>query len=149
MAGKRPVSIVEMDFGFRHGIDVEAFTAAIEPPEDVAVQASRHSHVERLPLWQRHLLAWGWSGGANTSTVMDQPYALGGYGDWTWLEDDERLMPLLAPYVEPNSRIVFTLATLPLHGNPQYDFEDGPFEAWEFSDGKVTRRSVDKQVEYL
>lgn len=151
MSDKTPVTVVDIDFGFKANFDLDAFTIAVTPPEDVEAQVSKRS-LGNQPPWEQHLLSWGWWVGLSPvkGKAPARPYAIGPYGDWTWLEDDERLMPLLAPFAEPASRIVFTVAhpRLGIPGNPSFDFEAGPFDVWEFDGTRVTRRPVEKIVEY-
>lgn len=60
------------------------------------------------------------------------------YGDWTWVEDDEKLFGALPPWIATGSYVVFESAEMKtawygVEGTDQY-------EAWEFVEGKIEHK---------
>lgn len=97
------------------------------------VELMSHKHAT-TPEEQRDLKwlleGWGWS--------LDGDRLGGLWGDWSEPTDDERLFTALAPHVAVGSQVIVG----------EYRSEHGPFFAWVFRDGTVTRRPVERRVEF-
>lgn len=142
---KTYVQWYELDISFKRNLDVDALFAAVNPPDDVLGQESI-MHAREPDTLKRRLLSWGWASDDRFHRGQtDRPTILGVYGDYTYIEDDERLMPLLAPFIQPGSRVVFEVSRTP----GRSDFWENRFEAWAFDGRSVKRHPVERRVEYV
>lgn len=113
--------------------DLEEVFRAVRQAIGDPVGLMSHKH-STTPEDQRDLKwlleGWGWSLNG---------HRLGGlWGDWSVPSDDERLFTALAPHVDVIGHIVMG----------EYRSERGPYFAWVFKDGTVTRRPVERRVEF-
>lgn len=90
------------------------------------------------------MVRWGWCPIVGATSIR-----WGGiYGDWTWVEDDERLFAALAPSIIDGSYVVFRGATLKKPPDWYGIREEDHYEVWEFRDGEVSRKPAEQTVAY-
>lgn len=134
---------VETDVTFKAHFTREAFEAAVlsagEPSEPGPSINLGRNDLEAL------MVRWGWCPAVRATSIWWD----GIYGDWTWVEDDERLFAALAPLIVDGSYIVFRGATLKKPPGDWYGIhESDRYEVWEFRDGEVSRKPAEQTVGY-
>lgn len=128
-----------IEIRFKRDADMDALFAAVDPPVDVREQTGHDTDT-----LEGRLLAWGW--GANTSLrTTGRVDVIGVYGDYTWAEDDERFMPLIAPFVAAGSRAVFDMST----ETDSFAGFLGAFEEWTFDGTGVIRSHVERIIDFV
>lgn len=122
-----------IDITFKGGVN-DALFAAIEPPEDVLAQRSPADLERNEDTLISRLRAWGWG----TAIEGGELHRIGCYYDYTTIEDDERFMPLIAPFVRAGSIAV-------------YELKEGPWVAmgWKFDGTSVTRGTAESHTEWF
>lgn len=141
---KRAVAWSMIGIDFKHDADHDALFRALDPPPDV-LDNIRTPDIATL---EGRLRAWGWAVdpyGTYRSTGLLT--TLGIYGDYTWIEDDERFMAVIAPYVRSGSQAVFVVATDDDGVHRPY-FPSDIYDGWEFDGTTVVRRTVYRRVEW-
>ena len=125
-----------IDIGFRHDIDMDALFAAIEPPDDLdPLPPAFDGHPDDM---LHRFLRWGWSCDDRDGYYRrtGKPTVIGVYWDYTTIEDDERLMPRIAPFVHPASRAIFQRKG------------EWIYEGWDFTGNVATLRKAEKITEW-
>src|ERR1700752_528759 len=103
---KTPHVPVELDVGFKPGFDLDKLEKAIRALGDPDT-TPRSDSLDDL------FLAWGWSADIHTLASGHTYGRIDGiYGDWTWVEDDEKLFDALIPYIGVGSYVVFESAKM-------------------------------------
>lgn len=136
MPDKTLVDWKYIDITFRDGIRDELF-AAIEPPEDVLAERSAADIKRNEDTLISRLRAWGW--GTDYGAIEGFGlHHIGIYYDYTTVEDDERFMPLIAPFVRAGSIAV-------------YELKEGPWGdmGWKFDGTTVTRGKAESHTEWF
>lgn len=129
---KQQVEWHHVEIGFKSDIDVQALLEAIAVPDDVGYDADMDDGLKR------RFIEWGWGTAPIDPDEVGRIAQIGVYGDFTWLEDDERLMPAIAPFVTQWSKAVFTLGRW-----------GDDYQMWEFDGENVVRRPCEKYVEWV
>ena len=133
--GKQQVEWHHFDITFKTGIDMAALKDALALPDDVAYLP--RAYRDRPDGVKLRLMSWGYGTAPDDPDEVGHIGHIGVYGDWTYFEDDERLMPAIAPFVLPWSMAVFAL------GRWSEDYQ-----MWEFDGDGVVLRPCEKYVEW-
>lgn len=131
-----------IDIDFKSDADMAALLEAVAVPEDV------EDNSPELPDGlERRFLAWGW--GCNTDLrTSGRVRTIGIYGDYTFIEEDERFMLAIAPFVLLGSYGVFDVSKTDVDERSSGEFWDH-YEMWQFDGlGGVIRRKAHKRVEW-
>ena len=126
-----------IDLWLRYDVDHADVLAALVALGDGILDELPLSYRDQPDSLHRRLVAWGYG----MARIVGNTRQLGIYGDGTLLEDDVIVLPALAPFMQDGSRYIF-------RQKDRWDYGRDDFEGWAFHDGTVTRREVERIVEF-